>query len=60
MEYGGEVALDYSVMKNQAEMSRLSANTVLTNNKSEYSAFKVVQPKASNNNNNITTTPDYG
>lgn len=58
MEYGGEVALDYSVMKNQVqvvgEMSRLS-HSVLTNNnhKSEYSAsaFKVVQPKASNNNN---------
>lgn len=55
MEYGGEVALDYSVMKNQAatlgEMSRLP-NTVLTSNKNEYSAFKVVQPKTPNNNNN--------
>lgn len=70
MEYGGEVALDYSVMKNQAanlgEMSRL-ANTVLTHNKTEYSAFKVVQPKGSNNNNNNNNnmnnnnnTPDYG
>ena len=61
MEYsGGEVALDYSVMKNQVaalgEMGRLS-HTVLNRDKSEYSAFKVVQPKGPSNNNN---TLDYG
>lgn len=57
MEYGGEVALDYSVMKNQvatlADMTRLS-HAVFTNGSSNggnaNSAFKVVQPKASNNN----------
>lgn len=59
MEYGGEVALDYSVMKTQvvvaSEMSRLP-HPLMNNNKSEYSAsaFKVVQPKSSNNNS------DYG
>lgn len=60
MEYGGEVALDYSVMKNNqvmsnlSELNRLNANTVLSI-KSEYSAsaFKVVQPKAPANS-------DYG
>lgn len=76
MEYGGEVALDYSVMKHQgngnmmtnlSDMSRLSNTNMLTNNKSEYSAFKVVQPKgpitnnnSSSNSNNNNNTLDYG
>lgn len=48
MEYGGEVALDYSVMKNNGQgMGNLSELNRLSI-KSEYSAsaFKVVQPKA--------------